>query len=375
MNIFSSLKQMFGNDTKIRKTSMEVKTSDRYSPNFNDIHVNSPYHKAPFHDKQNIMQYGYIRTLVDLIKCLNEKNHYHNHQVLISDLNKVISSYIRRGTISPSLVHSFEELLYQNSQQIFKSEGLDIDELVVMQHFMNPSSQYNNCDEIFMNFDISKLLKILQSANHIRQYQSPSEVLFDIEAFIHGFGGGWKVPLLGACHPHLHAGIRYFINNLESIWDSISKDANINGKRYLDNTLLEAYVFSKHENDVKIKGLERTLKEDYHTEATCHSTMYMPNEINSAPIYATNRYYKKPIRTCYPTGDALEQQTMFESGFFQIIFNDEIRKGNYEQRNFYYIPVKDLSKPIYNQWFKEVKFDSGSEKRKFIDDCRRYASC
>lgn len=353
-HIFSILKTLFGWHKEIMTTTTE------------DITV--PTFACPEYKK--LSEYGYIRTIADIIKVLNEQNHYTDSEVLINDLQKTLEPYRERGTVSQSAIDAVRCLIHDQSTFLFMNNELDVNEFARIIDQIH-SAEKNPIDDVFSIREKAKILYAVELANKICKYTNPDDLVYDLQSLFCGETiRGWRVKLLDDVHPHMDGGVRYFLDNIKKAWSSISQKDNQLTEATLNNDLLESYMFTSHEKKIKDKGLVATLKKDYNEVSWCGSTRYIPKMPGGGPIYVIVRDNKQLKRACHPSFDTLIQQGFYERSLVSVLLKNMVKRNEYKQvegcRDDFYIPVKDYTRPVYYMDGKKKEFDSEEEKLAFI---------
>lgn len=330
--------------------------------------IEIPVFRCP--EYKRLSEYGYIRTIADIIKVLNQSNCYTNPETLIHDLQTVLDSYIERGTVSHSSIDAFSCLINNYSEKLFVRNKLDINKLAYIIDKI-PSQNITPIDEVFSIRQKAKILYAIEFANKICKYTNPNHLVSDLCDLFYGMSTwGWHTKLLDDNHPHTNYGVRLFLENITKIWSSITSIDSQSKVATLNNDLLESYMFTDHENKIRQKGLVSTLNEDYEKVPGCYSTRLMPIQSGSGPIYviSDNNQIQK---ACHPSDDTLLQQEFYEKGFISILIRNLIKRNEYQDiEGVYYIPVSDYSRPIYDRDYNEMSFEDNEQKFKFIQSLR-----
>jgi uncharacterized protein (DUF1810 family) len=320
-----------------------------------------------------LSEYGYIRTIADIIKVLNQSNCYTDPETLEHDLQMVLEHYRERGTVSQSSIEAFRCLIHDYSTILFDGNKLDID---VLAHIIEkiPYEGRNPIEEVFSIRQKAKILYAVKFANRICKYTNPNDLIYDIQGLFLGKSTwGWSTALLDDDHPHTNYGVRFFLDNISKAWASITYVDEQSKKATLSNDLLESYMFTNHEKKIIGKGLVSTLKEDYEEVSGCHSTRLQPKRPGSGPIYVVNDD-KRIQKACHPSDDTLIQQEFYEKGFVSVLMRNLVSRHEYREveggRDIFFLPVRDYSRPIYDGNYNEMSFESEEQKIKFIKSLR-----
>lgn len=322
---------------------------------------------------KKLSEYGYIRTIADIIKVLNKQNSYTDPRTLEDDLQKYILLYRERGTVSQSAIDAIRCLIYDYSNILFCGKKLNVNEFARIIDKI-PSEQRSVIDDVFSTRQKAKILYAVKFANRICKYHNSNDLVYDLQGlFWENSNRGWHTKLLDDVHPHTDYGVRFFIENMTKAWPSITHVDEKSKKVTLSNELLESYMFTNHEKKIKERGLLLTLKEDYEEVSGCHSTRLMSKEPGTGPIYiyTEDRQIQK---ACHPSDDTLIQQSFYEKGYIYVLIKNMIGRREYREvegdREMFYLPTKDFSRPIYDGYYNEIHFDSEEQKMQFIESYR-----
>jgi len=108
-------------------------------------------------------EYGQVRTLADIVKVLNDKNHYTNLTALMTDFENVLEKYIERGTIKADTYEMFVGVL-RNDKYVNKGKRIDINSYLT-ELLSNRNNFEDRLEDIYYQRSISKLIqqcKLLQ---------------------------------------------------------------------------------------------------------------------------------------------------------------------------------------------------------------------
>ena len=371
-NKFTILKQMFDGHIEVESVPTEFKTSPEKmtQPDVAQKTINNvPTFSCPEYKK--LSEYGYIRTIADIIKVLNKQNHYTDPEVLREDLQKTLEPYRERGTVSQSAIDAVRCLIHDYSTFLFRKNKLDLDELARIIDQI-PTEGRSAIDRVFSIRQKAKILYAVEFANKICNYTTPNDLIYDLQGLLWGNSKGWHTKPLDDDHPLMDN----FLDNIKEAWPSITHKDDLFTEATLNNDLLESYMFTDHEKKIINLGLVSTLKEDYEEVEGCHSTRLMPKKSGSGPVYVIGDD-EQVKRACNPYDDTLILQKFYEMGFLDVLLKNMVARHEYrivdEGGNYgssYYVPTRDYSRPIYDYHFHEKSFDSTDEKIKFIKSFR-----
>lgn len=103
-SFFTILERMLGCHKEISTVPTDLKTSTERKSRSDakqETTNNVPTFSCPEYKK--LSEYGYIRTIADIIKVLNEENHYTHPEELRNDLQETLEHYRERGTVSGAI--------------------------------------------------------------------------------------------------------------------------------------------------------------------------------------------------------------------------------------------------------------------------------
>ncbi len=219
-------------------------------------------------------EYGQVRTLADIVKVLNDKNHYTDLTALMTDFENVLNKYIERGTINANTYELFVSEL-KNDKDVNKGKRFDINSYL-SELMSNRNNLEVKLEDIYYQRSISKLIRIIKFFNTRRHYKSSEEIIADISILMNE-----PYQILNDSY---HYPLYFFKRGLENIWNEISKDG------VLDNDLLDKIMFEQHEEKVNQFGLNQVLKMDFQDDGPCHPEVYFPNKLGTAPVYVQDNH-------------------------------------------------------------------------------------
>jgi hypothetical protein len=229
-------------------------------------------------ENYKIREYGYARTLVDIIKVLNDKEHYTSPDTLYADFIKVLEQYSQRGTFtaeSRMLIHSVIE---QHEHELFSEGKLNIVRLKNL--FNDKDCVYKNIEKVFHKRSIAKLIKLVRFFNNDRKYTSSQQILDDFDILFNHRDSYGRSVLNDPSTRSFGKGAPYyaFLKSLRDLWDKLVRDGQ------LDNDLLENVFFEQHDEKVRKFGLSSVLETDYKEEdAPCPNGVRYP--VEGGPVY------------------------------------------------------------------------------------------
>lgn len=366
LNIITIIKNLFSKKHSDNITMNSIEDIHTETPHSNPIDI--PVFCCPEYKK--LSEYGYIRTIADIIKVLNKSNCYTDPKALKQDLQTVLAPYRERGTVSQSAIDAFSYLIHDYSEELFDGTKLDINKLAYIIDEI-PSKEITPIDEVFSHRQKAKILYAIKFANKICKYTSPEALAYDLRTLFYGISTwGWHTKLLDDNHPHINYGVNFFLENITKIWPSITSLDSQSKVETLNNDLLELYMFTDHENKIKEDGLVSTLNKDYEEIPGCHSTRFFSIRPGTGPIYVINGNTQIQ-KACHPSDDTLLQQEFYEKGIIRVLMSNLVARHEYRAVNgdsdiSFYLPIIDYSRPIYDGEYNEMSFESEKDKIKFI---------
>lgn len=250
-------------------------------------------------------EYGQVRTLADIVKVLNDKNHYADFEILMTDFENILKKYIDRGTINEDTYELFLTVL-KNNKYVKEGKRLDINSIFLELHSSRNNFE-DRLEDIYYKRSVSKLIRIIEFFNTRRQYQSSEEIIADIYILMNK-----PYQILNDSY---HYPLYFFKRGLENIWNEISKDG------VLDNDLLDKIMFEQHEEKVNQFGLNQVIKMDFQDDGPCHPEVYFPNKLGTAPVYVQNNHCGKSsyIKSCGEGKGPNSDPYYYEKRLFEIV--------------------------------------------------------
>lgn len=238
-----------------------------------------------YHNHFEIMeQYGQVRTMADILIGMNEQQHFHSSEEAVAAVEKFIGSQNPcHFAISGKAFHFIADALY--SPMAFVDGRLNKD--VFFENFT--ISQFEkNWDNAMYRYYYAKIWKLICYFNEFRRYTSPSQIYKDLKKTItpEYYTMGDSASVFG--YPYY-----FFTRTIEEVWNEIAPNNSI------DPDLLDKYMFRNHEVAIQTLGLEATIRKDF-VQDYCHTDVYFPEQIGSAPVYIEREIGNKRIFHCCP---------------------------------------------------------------------------
>ena len=316
-----------------------------------------------------LYQQGQVRTLADIAKTLNSRNHYSDFQVFMKDFDETIKSYVERGTVGSEICEAIGHLIRENKATLFLTDGyLDFDKFIGMVDDLTVSDESNPLEIIYSRREKTKLLRLASLLNDIVHYTDAYDLEYDLCAIATGrFNCGDNRYMNDTFHYPLF----YFIGGLKLVWNEIQENG------YMNNDLLEQKMFTEHEEKVEEYGLKHVIREDFVQDAPCHPEVFFPKREGTAPVYVLDKNYVdhcsgQPlfVKSCGEGKGPNADRTLYEMHLVESILERECSKGRYQKLREYYVPVDDDSKPIFKQWYGKMEFDVPADKSRLLQKIR-----
>lgn len=312
------------------------------------------------------IMYGQLRTLVDLLKALNDDRPVTDAYDAGHRLEELIMQNVRYGDEYAFMAVRALHHIIRHCQD--NENGIDIEKIEQkLQDFWNSrfSDIDNTITEVFYRYSANKLVKYIQYLNDFRRYSDYSQILEDL-------------PSIRASHCSSNDEEYYYsFNNfalhdltwiMSTEWDNISR----NGR--LDNDALEEIVFGRYEKALKEHGLRELIQLAY-SEVGCHPNLRGTNHHTNRPIYGP--YFRidgnEIEKGCSDFRRWPYNSECFEMRFAQTILDKDpnyILVSDESGYNQYYIPGTDDTLPVYSREMGKMKFSSPEEKQAFIKKYR-----
>lgn len=313
-------------------------------------------------DELLIHSHGVARTFADIVIAQNNEVGFRSPDEVMSFLNQYFDRFKRNGDdVAFIAVRIVWNILH--NKDLFKNGILDVDAL--NNHLFEFSSYGNEMDKAYDSHCREKLFNIIVYLNMFRRYQSPEEVLYDINSS--------GITHFSHCGPNcdyfmspIRAGLGYplfyFKRFLTESWDKIK---NENGT--LDPHRLDELMFNRYERGVRKYGLEATIQRDYIEDSPCHPEVFVPKEMGTAPIYVKDSHTGRYTRSC---GEGKGPNSIPDWLEFQIAKQILEKDKSYKHIGSYYIPKYDNTLPVYGDYYGRLVFKTQDEKLKFIEDVK-----
>lgn len=308
------------------------------------------------------MMYGQVRTLIDLLKALNDQEPIKSRDDARERLAKIIERNVRYGDDYAFM--ALRTIWCIMSKYEDKGSKVDIEQLEKDMLSFHDGGEYLKTRDIFhilYNYSVRKMVKYIQFLNEFRRYKDYKLIRKDLRSI--------PVDHCGRNDPQYYYSFNEdTIDSLWHIlryeWNSVTKDGT------LDNDLLEEVALGRFDNMVKAHGLKETIRLAYR-EMPCYPGVQFskPREEGTAwgPVYLIEgNHIEKGCSdfSCWPWSD-----TSFEMKFARGLLE---RDKNYvgvktERLGRLYLPISDYTLPVYSLQYGKVRFESQEEKIEFIE--------
>lgn len=309
-----------------------------------------------------IHSHGVTRTFADIVIARNNEAGFRSPEEVMLFLNQYFDRFKRNGDdVAFIAVRIIWNILHE--EDLFKNGVLDVDAL--NKHLFGFSSYGSEMDKAYDSHCREKLFNIIVYLNQFRKYQSPEEVLNDVNCsgithFSHcGPNCDYFMSPIRAGHGYP---LFYFERFLTENWNRIKKEDGS-----LDPHRLDELMFNRHERGVRKYGLEAVLSHDYNPYP-CWGA-FIPKRIGSGPVYIGLEKGGYAISCGEGAGPNHIPHYLEYSIAADILESD----SRYECIQGYFIPKNDISLPILGTWREDgiMEFANLEEKQKFITDLRQ----
>lgn len=315
-----------------------------------------------YHNHFEIMeQYGQVRTMADILIGMNEQQHFHSSEEAVAAVEKFIGSQNPcHFAISGKAFHFIADALY--SPMAFVDGRLNKD--VFFENFT--ISQFEkNWDNAMYRYYYAKIWKIIRYFNEFRRYTSPDQICEDLKKTItpEYYTMGDSASVFG--YPYY-----FFTRTIEEVWNEIAPNNSI------DPDLLDKYMFRNHEIAIQTLGLEATIRKDF-VQDYCHTDVYFPEQIGSAPVYIEREIGNKRIfiKSCGEGKGPNNCPELLEFRCAYRLLVEDIKYniyGSCPYKNFHpelFVPKDDMSLPIYSAKFPggKLMFENENDKVAFLE--------
>ena len=299
--------------------------------------------------------YGQVRTMADILISMNDQYHFHSSEEAVAAVMKFIGSQSPcHFAISGKAFHFIADALY--SSKAFVDRRLNKD--AFLDNFT--ISQFEkNWDNAMYRYYYAKIWKLICYFDEFRRYTSPGQIYRDLKKTISPEYFGYRG------YPQ-----HFFRCAIEEAWEKIAPNNSI------DPVLLDKYMFRNHEVAIQTLGLEATIRKDF-VQDYCHTDVYFPEQIGSAPVYIEREIGNKRIfiKSCGEGKGPNNCPELLEFRYAYRLLVEDIKYniyGNYPYKDFQpelFVPKDDMSLPIYSAKFPvgKLMFENENDKVAFLE--------
>ena len=297
-------------------------------------------------------EYGQVQTLCDIIKVLNDKNHYQSMEPLFEDMAKVMARYVRRGTISERTRRTINAGML-NDEDVFSDGVLDVAKLRQNLLYRIKNEEDDQIEEVMAKRDVFKLAGLVQYMNDFRRYTSSDEIRDDLCRFVFDritSCGDFRMshlndkmfynhPMGGHAYPYFA-----FIQAIKAMWSQISTDG------VLDNSKLQKVMINRYQEDRDKYGLFSLALKHYVQDSSCHPEVYVPKSgeyfgpvlVEDFP-FSSRRY----IESCGEGKGPNRTDDYYEYQIMKQLIASDPKYVSIGPNNDLIIPKEDFSLPAY----------------------------
>lgn len=308
------------------------------------------------------MMYGQVRTLIDLLKALNDQEPIKSRDDARERLAKIIERNVRYGDDYAFM--ALRTIWCIMSKYEDKGSKVDIEQLEKDMLSFHDGGEYLKTRDIFhilYNYSVRKMVKYIQFLNEFRRYKDYKLIRKDLRSI--------PVDHCGRNDPQYY----YSFNEdtIDSLWHILRYEWNsVTKNGTLDNDLLEEVALGRFDNMVKAHGLKETIRLAYR-EMPCYPGVQFPKPREEGTAWGPSyliegNHIEKGCSdfSCWPWSD-----TSFEMKFARGLLE---RDKNYvgvktERLGRLYLPISDYTLPVYSLQYGKVRFKSQEEKIEFIE--------
>lgn len=320
-------------------------------------------------DYLKIKTYGQTRTLVDMLIELNKKNHYNSPEQALQDLYRHLE-HIRIDGDDVAFNCSVRNF-GSSMMTCFENGVLNITKLEsILYHDF-----YTDIDKVYAKYVVEKSIKIIAYLNDFRRYNSYELLIKDFIAATGGVnhcGSNLADYYFSFGSPSGNYVFHYLNFYLSNFWNEFSTDGILDNHKFFD------FMIGRHARGIRKYGLEAVIRRNYKSDS-CHTEVYFPYRGGAAPVYVETKLYSDAgwhankrifVKSCGegkgPNGIA----NLFEFERILPILDKDVK---YQHIGRYYIPKKDYTLPVFDEWFGRILFETSEAQKLFIEKNKDYA--
>lgn len=295
-------------------------------------------------------EYGQVQTLCDIIKVLNDKNHYQSIDPLFDDIAEVMARYVKRGTISERTRRTINAGLLKD-EDVFSNGVLDVAKLRQSLLDRIKSGEDDIIEEVMAKRDVFKLSGLVQYMNEFRRYTSSDEIRDDLCRYV--FDGitscgdfsksrlndkmfNAPIPMGGHAYPFIA-----FFQAIDAMWPQITTDG------VLDNSKLQQIMINRYQEDRDRYGLFSLAINHYEQDSACHPEVYVPQKGKYyGPVLVENyALSRRLIESCGEGKGPYKTDDFYEYQILKRLIASDPKYVSVD--NGLLIPKEDFSLPVY----------------------------
>ena len=300
--------------------------------------------------------HGQTRTLVDILKAMNEEKTVFNADDARERLEAYVSRNLRSGdSVAQFVIRLLFRWLYHYEAN---GEGINLDYLEETLSESGGDRFYmeSNVHKVYFDYCVEKIVNYIKFLNGFRRYTSKEQIKNDLHSTI-GFISG--------CSSNCRNGSEYFFGFsrrmiYEIVWDiERNQEKLFDPNTGLSNEALERLFFSDYAEKVDSLGLEKTMEEVFRRQG-CHTEWLDTVDVIGPHLMEVREgEFEIMCGASYPFG-----RDAFALRFAApLIANDP----KYRYCNGYFVPIEDYSLPVYQEWRGAIlSFKTQAEKEDFI---------
>lgn len=316
---------------------------------------NRQTHPVVMPDALKCLVHGQTRTLVDILKAMNEDKPILNAYDARERLELYVSSHLRSGD---SVAHFVIRLLFRwLYYKEANGEGINLENLEESLSTSGGDAFYkdSDVDKVYYEYCVAKIVDYIKFLNEFRRYTNKEQIIDDLHSTI-GFISGCSSNCRGDSDYFFGFG-RHMIGEL--LWEIERNEEKLFRPGVgLSNEELERLYFTEYAEKVDSLGFENAIKEVFRGDG-CHSEwLSTVNVIGPHLLEVREGEYEIMCGAGNPFG-----RDAFALRFAApLLANDP----KYHYCGSYFVPIEDYSLPVYHEWRGKLSFRSQAEKEEFI---------
>ena len=295
------------------------------------------------------MVYGQTRTILDLLKVMDEEDPIMGHDDVYERVRYYIHGHVQFG----GDVTEFACCLLRHWDWTKDGHGR-IDLAALEEALMDKNGQRffvkTRADEVYWRYCVAKLIHYIELLNEFRRYTDWKEIESDIRATLPYITCGGILDFFSVSYSMLNDTL-WTINRH---WDKVSDNGRLSSEK------LEKLFFKDFQKMVSTFGLEPTVNRAYSYQG-CHPDWLVPTGVVGPLLFRTEdgRFDVRCGSAAPIWADTFELRYAFE-----LLRQNE----DYVEIGSFYVPVRDFTLPVYHHVMGKVRFDSPDKQKSFILD-------